>query len=613
MKNVTVVLLSLFLAAIPCRARTLSANSTDTIQDAIDAANSGDVIELQPGTYTGPGNQNIDFAGKTLTLRSIDPNDPDTVAATVIDCTGTTRAFLFRNEEDANSVINGLTIVNGFHTLKGGAIYCQAASPTIKNCIITANSANYGAAIYCEQAGNPTLTGCLFVDNAARIGAAIYFKESTATISNCVFRSNSAAPHSGGAIRSYDSTLTITDSTFENNSAQTAGGAINSSDGANLNLKNCVFAGNSALRGADPAGLLGGALSCGEGDIIIANCLFAGNSAMHGGALLSFSSRITIANSTFADNYAIEGSTLYSDSDCPQLYGCAPSSINITNSILRDGENSIANTDNSRILLTFCNVPGIQPGNGNIDADPCFVDPGYWNHNGTPGDPSDDFWTRGDYHLKSQGWRWHTQRNTWIWDDRTSRSIDAGNPDSPLAGEPLSVPADPDNIHGKNLRINMGAYGGTPQASIPPNAWALRYDYNNDGIVNFTDLASWSRNCADIAPGSPGDLNPGALVKLPHLALFAGTWLDQSTWFGAPTSVLPLPPRNATDPDPPDGSADVPTSALRLQLPFYQASPAQKKSSARDRANTHSAFTNRHSPITAHRQQVTGRRPLNPT
>jgi hypothetical protein len=37
---------------------------------------------------------------------------------------------------------------------------------------------------------------------------------------------------------------------------------------------------------------------------------------------------------------------------------------------------------------------------GNINADPQFVDPGYWDDNGTPGDITDDTWVNGDYHLR---------------------------------------------------------------------------------------------------------------------------------------------------------------------------------------------------------------------
>jgi len=52
-----------------------------TIQEAIDAANSGDTIEVSEGTYY----ENIVFDGKNITVQSINPLDPDIVSETTID------------------------------------------------------------------------------------------------------------------------------------------------------------------------------------------------------------------------------------------------------------------------------------------------------------------------------------------------------------------------------------------------------------------------------------------------------------------------------------------------------------------------------------------------
>jgi parallel beta-helix repeat protein/predicted outer membrane repeat protein len=89
------------------------------------------------------------------------------------------------------------------------------------------------------------------------------------------------------------------------------------------------------------------------------------------------------------------------------------------------------------------------PGEGNITGNPLFADP-----------------DNGDYHLMSEGWRWSTYEESWTWDLVTSPCIDAGDPAMPLGDEPMSVSHGPNNDYGINLRINMGAYGGTWQASI---------------------------------------------------------------------------------------------------------------------------------------------------
>ncbi len=152
-------------------------------------------------------------------------------------------------------------------------------------------------------------------------------------------------------------------------------------------------------------------------------------------------------------------------------------------------------------------------GPGNLDINPLFADP-----------------NNGDYHLKSEGWSWDIKRNRWTYDDVTSRCIDAGNPGSPLGNELLSIPDDPNNIWGQNLRINMGAYGGTTEASMPPYDWAILGDLTNDGLVNFEDYAFQAANWLNSADQQPGDLNRDSLIDISDLALLVEDWLRQTTW-----------------------------------------------------------------------------------
>ncbi|MBU1699031.1 MAG: hypothetical protein KJ970_07655 [Candidatus Eisenbacteria bacterium] len=85
-----------------------------TIQDAIDVAGNGDVIELTDGTFTGDGNRDINFLGLDLTVRS-QSGDPH---ACIINSEGTSedwhRAFFFSNGESSDSRIENLTVTGGY-------------------------------------------------------------------------------------------------------------------------------------------------------------------------------------------------------------------------------------------------------------------------------------------------------------------------------------------------------------------------------------------------------------------------------------------------------------------------------------------------------------------
>jgi hypothetical protein len=115
--------------------------------------------------------------------------------------------------------------------------------------------------------------------------------------------------------------------------------------------------------------------------------------------------------------------------------------------------------------ITYCDVcDGTCGGmNGNICDDPLFADP-----------------TNGDYHLKSRFGRWDPNKTDWVLDNVTSPCIDAGDPNSDWSEEPWP--------NGK--RINMGAYGGTNQASKSGSPG----DLNIDNIVNFIDYALFANN-----------------------------------------------------------------------------------------------------------------------
>jgi predicted outer membrane repeat protein len=551
-----VLFFAVLVAAIPCVARIITVDDDgpadfNNIQAAIDDANKQDTVEIQSGRYTGPGNRDINFKGKVITVRSTDPNDPNVVAATIIDCNEIPHAFIFTSRERPFSVLAGLTIINAFSSTRDSAIYCRNAGPTIKNCTIAPNSEKSGIAISCDH-GSPIISGCSFANNATQMGSSLYYGYSSSTITECVFSDNIGGTYSEtGAILSYNSNLTIAHSTFRGDFGlrETIGGTVvvfdseisvkdclflgcsNYSGSAlkscrsRVSLANCVFAHNSALRS-------GGALAATlGGNLALTNCLFTGNCAsISGGALsTSYGAEMTLVNCTFAGNRAPIGNTL---GFLPTIIG--PSKVHIENSILWDGGNCIANHDGSTVTLSFCDISGgpdslydpcnaVVWGPGNVDIDPCFAEPGYWDANGTPEDANDDYWVSGDYHLMSQAGRRDANEGRWAIDDVTSPCIDAGDPLDPIGQEPFP----------NGGRINMGAYGGAREASksyfgAPVCETIVAGDINGDCIVDFRDLST----------------------TLMH-------WLEDNT-----PPAAPQIPGQATGPDPPDGAVGIDPRSL---------------------------------------------------
>ncbi|UCE48289.1 MAG: hypothetical protein JSW47_22150, partial [Phycisphaerales bacterium] len=109
----------------------------------------------------------------------------------------------------------------------------------------------------------------------------------------------------------------------------------------------------------------------------------------------------------------------------------------------------------STATVSYSDIEGGWPGEGNIDAVPCFAELGYWDLGTSLEDASDDIWIRGDYHLRSQAGRWEPAGKSWVQDLITSPCIDAGNPAADCSAEPMP----------NGGCINIGAHGGTPQAS----------------------------------------------------------------------------------------------------------------------------------------------------
>jgi Periplasmic copper-binding protein (NosD) len=135
-----------------------------TIQAAVSAANDGDTIWMADGIYTGIGNKDVDTEAKAIVIRSVSDNP----SLCVIDCQNAGRGFIINSYEDENTVIQGLTIQNGYLSqYSGGCIYVLHSSPTIANCILTGSHAWYGGAISISDNSNPRIENCSITFNTA--------------------------------------------------------------------------------------------------------------------------------------------------------------------------------------------------------------------------------------------------------------------------------------------------------------------------------------------------------------------------------------------------------------------------------------------------------------
>ncbi len=484
-----------------------TAHPYDAIQQAIDAAVNDDEVIILPGTYTGDGNRDIDFAGKAIVVTGSDPNDPNTVAATVIDCQGTEtephRGFYFHSGETESSVLKGLTITNGYGAQYklydeysqlysvGGGVLILLSSPRLEKLIVSECEADLGGAICTSQSDSVITASKFSLCTAFMNGGGIFVLRGHVLIDQCTVCDNSAEYNAGGVSTDMDDSV-LRDCRISRNTAPRGGGFY--CHQSSLHLENCQVLLNVATGSGGTFANGGGIyLSSSNWGVDFRNCLFSGNySKYNGGGIYVWGSLPVISECTIVGNRA--------ERNGGGIFGGAGADINLRNSIIRENTaglygNQISldfepgeDDDGRSFTSRYCAYEGGLWSPDNINVDPLFADPGLWDDNGTPGDWSDDTWIEGDYHLKSWAGRWDPVGKNWVMDEVHSPCIDAADPESDYSNEPFY----------NGGRINIGAYGNTEYAS--------RTGY---------------------CPEHPiGDLDGDCKVTFADLAMLAGSWQD---------------------------------------------------------------------------------------
>lgn len=192
------------------------------------------------------------------------------------------------------------------------------------------------------------------------------------------------------------------------------------------------------------------------------------------------------------------------------------SSNPVGNSILRGNATAI-NTASGRLSISNCVIEGntrvfgsqVVPGdynvlweNGSLGASlATLVDlqgAGMgWGHS-FAADPLFADAEGGDFHPKSVTGRWNPATTNFVKDNVHSPLIDAGDPAAAVGAEPTP----------NGGRLNVGAFGGTAQASKSrTNAWVQALTFNDGGTLDAQQGATLRWNAGNLASGATATIS----------------------------------------------------------------------------------------------------------
>jgi hypothetical protein len=579
-----------------------------TIQDAIDspAVSSGDTVTvlgsvITPIVYSGTGNYNIDFKGKSIILQTGDSLGNYVQGTCIIDCCDLGRGFIFQSGENAlmGARLQGFIIRNGYAedpswpqepdvdaSGYGGGIYIKNSSPIIWQCDVNDCTADAGGgAIFCDDNSDAYISHCnigtswesynfagwgfyeyidindvndvntLDVNDLHQLGGGIYCRNSDPWIINCNISWNIAAG-SGGGIACENSNPIIRNSNISDNYCYVNddridqhGGGIYIKDCTDPNIERCSIMGNDARWSGGGIAVMnsnaliensqiydnecwasGGGIYCDgnpSGDpnadpnnpnCIIQSCVIIHNwGYWSGGASSNYGSFADIDDCTIAWNVAswswlvgglecygggdanVAGTIIWGNTGIQQAGSAGGSALamgagGVEMETTGFGVNTDIDVSYSNIQMFdnegFYDPTAVWPGEGNINKDPLFISPVRRPY---------------DFHLIADEWN-------------ISPSINAGNPFADYSLEPAP----------NGNRIDMGAYGGTAEATCSDILRPVPSDADADLAVNMFDFAILAKNWGlqgENIKNKRADADNNGIVDGRDLAILHKFWL----------------------------------------------------------------------------------------
>ena len=327
------------------------ATACKDLQAALSAAGAGQEIWIAKGTYkptTGTDRTNSfqmkngvaiygGFKGDETTPVERDARDfktNKTILSGDIGAVGNTdNAYhVFYHPADLNldntAILDGVTITGGnadtssFPHNSGGGMYNVISSPTVTNVVFRENTANYsGGGMSNNSSTSPIVTNVEFSGNKATIGGGMSNYNSIPTVTNVEFSGNEVT-NSGGGMSNESSSLTVTNVAFRENKANYSGGGMSNSS-SSLTVTNVKFSGNTADSG--------GGMSNSNSSPTVTNVAFRENTATnHGGGMFN-----QISSSPTLTNITMSGNTMNDPHDNAAIYNADSASVpTIHNSII---------------------------------------------------------------------------------------------------------------------------------------------------------------------------------------------------------------------------------------------------------------------------------------
>jgi len=307
LKNSTLALLAAFGAAPFAAAGTINVPADyATIQAAINAAVDGDLIKVAAGQYP----ENINTLGKAITIKGVGSRKPG--KTTEITGSGSGSVVTIQSGEGAGTVLTMFAIKNGKGTLVngkllGGGVYMTGGSdPTMIDCAIGFNTADWGAGLFIDVGSDPLIQDCLIANNVTSskgLGGGIYAAGLPVLDANR-FAENTATTGFGGGLYTSGSSPQVINGEFDKNIAW-YGAGMHAQGGAPV-ITNNLFEENYVT--VNPINGEGAGLSLVAGSTAwVADNEFRLNDAHSGGGIYTYDASPTIVNNLIHSNKAALG------------------------------------------------------------------------------------------------------------------------------------------------------------------------------------------------------------------------------------------------------------------------------------------------------------------